>query len=241
MGRMTRVLLVATAAALAGALGAAGTAYAHVTVTPEAVPQVGDATVAFQVPCESDTAATVTVDMQFPTDHPVAAVALLPVPGWTARAVTGKLPAPITTDDGTVTEAVTEVVWTANSATTGIQPGQFGQFTVLLGGLPKVDRLVFKTVQTYADGTVTSWIEVPVPGAAEPEHPAPVLRLTAGTADAAVPTGAAPAATATRTSPVPLVVAVIAAVLGLAGLLLGAAGYARTRPVPPAGGTTPAG
>ncbi len=259
MRRTLRVLLVAVVAVLAGGFAAAGPASAHVTVSPESAPQGGDTTLAFQVPCESDTAATVKVDVQFPTDHPIPGVALLPLAGWTAKAVTAKLPTPITTDDGTVTEAVTEVTWTANSTATGIGPGQFGLFTVLLGGLPKADRLVFKTVQSYSDGSVTSWIDVPVDGAPEPAHPAPVLKLSAGEPAAqpgastspgasAVPvaslvvqagaSSAVAAATATGTgSGTALLVAVVAVVLALAGLILGALALSRARS---AKATTPA-
>ena len=46
------------------------------------------------------------------------------------------------------------------------------------GPLPKnVNQLVFKASQTYSDGDVVQWIEPTVKGGAEPEHPAPVLKL----------------------------------------------------------------
>jgi hypothetical protein len=60
-----------------------------------------------------------------------------------------------------------------------VGPSQFGAFTVLVGTLPaKPSKVVFKILQTYSDGTVVSWIEPVVKGAPDPEHPAPVLRLT---------------------------------------------------------------
>ncbi|WP_186356877.1 DUF1775 domain-containing protein [Streptomyces sp. SLBN-118] len=42
--------------------------------------------------------------------------------------------------------------------------------------LPDAKSLAFKTIETYGDGTVDRWIELPG-GGAEPENPAPVLAL----------------------------------------------------------------
>jgi periplasmic copper chaperone A len=44
---------------------------------------------------------------------------------------------------------------------------------VLEGVLSAVDRIVFKALQTYSDGDVVRWIEEPVAGEPEPDHPAP--------------------------------------------------------------------
>jgi periplasmic copper chaperone A len=50
---------------------------------------------------------------------------------------------------------------------------------VSVGPLPSdVDSLVFKALQTYDNGEVVRWIEEETPGGAEPERPAPVLKLT---------------------------------------------------------------
>ena len=46
------------------------------------------------------------------------------------------------------------------------------------------ERLVFKALQTYSDGSVVRWIELTPAGGPEPEHPAPVLTLTAAKSDA---------------------------------------------------------
>ena len=40
--------------------------------------------------------------------------------------------------------------------------------------------MVFKALQTYSDGNVVRWIEEPVDGGEEPEHPAPVLAAEPG-------------------------------------------------------------
>ncbi len=132
--------------------------------------------------------------MDLPTDTPIASVSLKPLAGWTVKTQTSKLAQPITTDDGTVTEAITKITWTA-SAGAAIQPGQFQEFEASLGPLPKVDKVVFKALQTYSDGDVVRWIDEPLADGSEPEHPAPVLTLTAGGE-----AGGAPATAATTAS-----------------------------------------
>ena len=51
--------------------------------------------------------------------------------------------------------------------------------------------MVFKAVQTYESGEVVRWIEQAAEGADEPEHPAPVLALTAAQAAQDTSTSAA--------------------------------------------------
>ena len=85
------------------------------------------------------------------------------------------------TDDGTITDAVSEITWTGGK----IAAGHYEDFDVAFGQLPEdTGQLVFKTLQTYSDGTIARWIEEPQ-GGEEPENPAPVLKLTAGTTPAA--------------------------------------------------------
>lgn len=172
----------ATVAALAGSavLLAAVPAFAHVSVQPGTAPKGGYSTVAFKVPNERDDASTVRIEVSLPADHPIASVALQPVPGWTARVTTAKLSPPLTTDDGTVDQAVTRITWSGGK----IAPGQFQEFPVSFGPLPDdTDTLVFKALQTYDNGDVVRWIEVPREGRSEPENPAPVLTLTAAASD----------------------------------------------------------
>ena len=128
------------------------------------------------VPNETDDANTVGLRVQFPTDTPIAAIAPMTMPGWTSTVKTTKLTTPIVTDDGTVTEVVSEVDWTGGK----IPPKEFGAFTVLAQGLPKgVDSLTIKAIQNYDNGTDVAWIEVPDSTNPSPEHPAPVLKVTA--------------------------------------------------------------
>jgi uncharacterized protein YcnI len=241
MRRTLRAALTTGAATVVAVLGFAGVAQAHVTVNPSDAVQGGYTRVAFRVPTESDTASTTKLEVNLPADKPVASVSTMPVPGWTVTTDKTKLATPIKTDDGdTITDAVTKITWTATSADAAIRPGQFQEFPVSLGPLPKADSLVFKVLQTYSDGTIVRWIDEPVAGQPEPEHPAPVLKLTAGSGDIAGgtassgPTVAAQGdnkttTKATGSSTAALTVGILGAVLGLAGLILGGLAFARTR------------
>jgi uncharacterized protein YcnI len=228
--RLRGFLAVALATGVA-VFGFAAAAQAHVTIDPNQATQGGYARIAFRVPTESDTASTTKVDVFLPTVHPVASVSTMPVPGWTVHVTTSKLATPLVDDDGNqVTEAVSQITWTA-SPDGAIRPGQFQEFPVSLGPLPKTDQLVFKALQTYSDGTVVRWIDLTTPGQAEPEHPAPVLALSADAAGA-TPAASAAAAAPTATSKndgLPIGLGVTGAVLGLAGLVFGALAFARTR------------
>jgi uncharacterized protein YcnI len=166
----------------AALLGVAGVfltqplAWAHVSVAPDTAAPGGYAKESFRVPAERDDASTVRIEVVFPTDHPLASVSVADVPGWTSTVQKQKLPTPVRTEDGQVTEAVSSVVWQGGA----VAPGHFQEFSVSVGPIPKdTDRLVFKALQTYSDGQVVRWIENPQDGGPEPEHPAPVLRVRA--------------------------------------------------------------
>jgi uncharacterized protein YcnI len=220
---------------LTGGIGLtmAGTASAHVTVVaPGVTAGASDATITFRVPDESDSASTVGLKVQLPTDHPIAGVLVSPMPGWTAKITNTKLSTPIKTDDGDITEVVSEIDWTADAGS-GIKPGYFGQFSIIGGALPDdTSTLTFKAIQIYSDKSVVSWIDQAAPGStAEPEHPAPTLTLPAASASAgssSVPTVAAtPNAAATgSTSYASNGKATAGLVLGVIGILLGAAALA---------------
>jgi uncharacterized protein YcnI len=190
--RTTTAATAATALRRAGAvlvlasatvLTAAGAAFAHVTVHPEAYAGgATDGVLTFRVPNEENTAATTKVQVFLPTDHPVLGVLVSPRDGWTAKVTTTKLKTPVKTDDGSVTDAVSEITWTGGK----IDAGQFEDFDVAFGQLPDdTGELAFKTLQTYSDGKTVRWIEEAESGGEEPENPAPVLKLTAKAAGAA--------------------------------------------------------
>jgi uncharacterized protein YcnI len=191
-----RALPLAAAALAMGAVFA-GPAAAHVTVQPGTATQGGFTAVSFRVPTERADAATTRLAVTFPTEQPLASARVKPHPGWSYRLQKAKLQTPLETEGGAVTEAVRTITWTADGAGSAIKPGEFDEFTISLGPLPKTEQMVFRVVQTYSDGEVVRWIEQASPGAEEPEHPAPVLKLTAPAA-AAAPAPAARPSTATR-------------------------------------------
>ena len=52
---------------------------------------------------------------------------------------------------------------------------------MLAGSLPEAgSEVVFKAVQTYANGTVVRWVDPVTEGGPEAEHPTPILTLTTG-------------------------------------------------------------
>jgi periplasmic copper chaperone A len=190
------VLAVVAATWLASLL-AAGAASAHVSVSSPAAVQGGYASLTFKVPTESATASTTGLKVQLPADQPLASVSVLPVYGWTHTMTKAKLAAPVGSGQNKITEAVSVVEWTADSAASAIKPGEFNQFVLSVGPLPKAPAMTFKALQTYSDGTVVSWIEQAAEGSsAEPEHPAPTLKLAAASGSSAPAGSTAPAPTA---------------------------------------------
>ena len=99
----------------------AGPALAHITVTPDSVPAGSTDVLTFHVPNEEAHADTVKVDVQIPTNHPIAQFLVQPVPGWTFTVKNVRLAKPIVTDDGSFSQAVSEVIWSGGR----ISPGQF--------------------------------------------------------------------------------------------------------------------
>jgi uncharacterized protein YcnI len=200
-------LLIAGSIALA--LSAPLSASAHVTIDDDTATAGSYTLLTFKVPNESATATTSSITLTLPSDTPFASVSYVPVPGWTAEVTRTTLPEPVAIGDTELTQAVTEVTWTADPGHE-VGAGQLQLFPLSLGPVPDADAIVLPVDQTYTDGTVVSWSETGE-GA---EHPAPVLHV-----------GDDPA---TPVSPVPGPAQpdVLARVLGIAGLVLGAGGVA---------------
>ncbi|MEU6431117.1 YcnI family protein [Microbispora sp. NPDC046973] len=191
-------------------------AWAHVTVSPSVATTGGYGTFAFKVPDERADAKTTRVEVVFPENAQLTSVSLRPVPGWTATVATRQLPnaASAGHDDEASNKAVTGIVWEGGA----IKPGEFQVFEVSLGPLPTTPgQLVFKALQTYSNGEVVRWIDIPEAGAPRPEHPAPVIDVKPAEAQANAP--AAPAAATPTPTPTG---DGVARLLGWAGLALGA-------------------
>jgi uncharacterized protein YcnI len=197
-----------------------GPAWAHVTVSPDSAVKGSDAVLGFNVPDESEDLNTTQVEVFFPAEHPIAEALVQPIAGWTTDVKTEKVAKPIKTEDGSVTERVASVVWSGGS----IEPDHFQQFVLSVALPDDTDSLEFKALQTYSDGSVVRWIEDTTPGGEEPDHPAPVLTLTAAGAADTTPTTAASGSSGSGTKLAEKSDVDSAKSLGLVGVIVGALG-----------------
>jgi uncharacterized protein YcnI len=193
------------AAALGVAAGVvalvAGPAGAHIHTDPEQVPAGSTATVGFEVEHGCEGSPTVEVSIEIPPG--VNDASAEPIPGWSVSVESGV------------------ARWTGGSLPDD-SPGVF-PLRMTLPSQP--GRLPFKMVQRCAVGSL-DWIEDTVAGQPEPEHPAPILEVTA--AEPASTTTAPPepsttqppgdgAAPADDDSPLPYVLGGLAAVAVIGG------------------------
>lgn len=225
--------------AMALALLVPAAAQAHVSVHPNTVPAGAFATLNVRVPGEEEKAYAYKVDTLFPSGF--TDVSIQNVPGWTAKVVTRKLAKPIETDDGPVTEEVSQVIWTGDKSVDGrLDNGTFMQFPLSVA-IPKNlsgKSLAFKTLEYYSSGKVVRWI-----GAPNAEFPAPTINITAKGgvlqdvaggeagptagevpgAEAATPTTSSSSGGASKG------LGIAALILGALGLLAGGAALIRSR------------
>ncbi|WP_245946776.1 YcnI family protein [Paenibacillus cellulosilyticus] len=143
-------------------LALAGTASAHVTVSPNETTQGAYEVFTVRVPTELESETT-KVELLFPDG--VAISRVQPLSGWSY--VYGN------DSNG----AKTSIVWTAEGA--GLKDGEFAEFKLQGKVGDDAQELVWKAVQTYANGTVVEWA-----GGAEAETPASVTKVLPGTGEA---------------------------------------------------------
>ncbi|MCE7005034.1 YcnI family protein [Kibdelosporangium philippinense] len=179
LARGFAVAIAAGAVVLAGG----GVASAHVTANvTEPAKQGGYSKITFRVPNEDASQGTIKLQLVFPKDTPLTGARPKPVPGWTAEVKKTQLDKPVSNGHGgEIKEAIDTITWTAQPGTR-INPGEFQEFDISAGPLPKADQLIIPAIQTYdgAKGEV-KWDAPPTAGE-EPEHPAPVVKLVAAAA-----------------------------------------------------------
>lgn len=162
---ISRVLIAGAAAVTLYLPAGTALAWAHVHASSDNAVRGGTALVTFEVPNESNTgAATTALTVALPN---VASAGTEAMPGWTAKL-----------DRDAASGTVRSVTWTA-APNGGIQADQFALFRISVQ-LPDADTVSFPATQTYSDGSVVKWDQPPLPGGGEPEHPAPMLTLAAG-------------------------------------------------------------
>jgi periplasmic copper chaperone A len=145
--------------ALAALLLAPAPAGAHITVKPATAKPGATVPLAFEVLNEREDATTVGVSVFLPAG--LKTVDVPPHTGWKATVKRG---------------AATEIDWTLTRQAAAIAGTRAQDFAVTLGPLPHGRQVVFKALQTYADGQVVRWIQDPGPDA---DRPAPALALGA--------------------------------------------------------------
>jgi periplasmic copper chaperone A len=172
---------------LAWFLALTSVASAHVSVLP-AVARPGDTVeLTFRVPNERDDAATTGLQLFLPKGIPAKVVEH---PGWTAD-----------------NKGTGEIAWTPDTPASAIAPGRTQDFKVTVGPLPQSDRVVFKALQTYADGQIVRWIQDSGP---DDERPAAILDLSGNGGSAS---GGAGAALIIAVVAIPLIALVVIALL----------------------------
>ncbi|MFJ5843257.1 DUF1775 domain-containing protein [Streptomyces shenzhenensis] len=156
VARTGRRIALAGAVALTATLALAAPAAAHAEVeadTPQALAE--NVTLSFVSEAESSSAGFTQLRIVLPEGIAPGDVTLDEAPkGWKLKA----------TDDG------------YSIAGPALNAGVDAEHKIKVRQLPDAKEIAFKTVETYSDGKVSRWIELPT-GGQEPEQPAPVLKL----------------------------------------------------------------
>jgi hypothetical protein len=156
---VTRYLQALVVGVVVGALFLVTPAFAHTGATVEpAVAGAANATVSFNAAAESTTAGITSLKIVLPQGIAPGDVTYVDGPaGWALRPDA----------DGYVVSGP------------AVPVGRDVQHRVRVKQLPVVPALVFKVLQTYTDGRVDRWIEVPSAANPNPGNPAPVVQLAA--------------------------------------------------------------
>lgn len=152
----------------------AGPALAHVTLEKQEATVGGGYKAVFRVPHGCKGQATSSIRVQIPEG--VVNAKPMPKAGWTLEKVKGKYANTYKPYGHEVSEGVKEIEWKGGN----LPDDEYDEFTVstyLDASLKAGTTLYFPVVQSCVDGSVTRWIEIPVDGKAEPESPAPGVKL----------------------------------------------------------------
>lgn len=182
----------------------AGLASAHVTVQPQEVPANSYQVFTVRVPSESKDVKTTKVQVKVAEGATVSRVE--PKQGWTYEL------------EKDANEAITSITWTTEGE--GLSATEFTDFRMSGKVSEDATELVWRAYQTYSDSSVVEWI-----GADGADKPASVTTVTAAVASsdghgaATSPVEDAEEAKGTE-SQLPLILSIIAVVLGAAGLIV---------------------
>ncbi|MEQ4207591.1 DUF1775 domain-containing protein [Actinopolymorpha sp. B9G3] len=170
-------VLATMAATMLGVLVMAEPAAARVSIVPGTVKGGGTETFAIRLANERQDTSTNRLALVFPDDTPISIVEVTPVKGWTVSISTRPLNPPAEVEGRAVREVAESIVWEGGR----VGPGQFEQFLVTLGPLPRHGRLALEATQTYANGDTDMW---PDASASSQQNPvAPAITIGAGRVD----------------------------------------------------------
>jgi periplasmic copper chaperone A len=174
---VSKIAAIAVAGTLvaAGALFGPAAAQAHISVHPNTVPAGAFTTLQLSVPGEQEGAHVTKVDTLMPPGF--TSVAYQNIAGWSARVINQKVSPPIQTDEGPVSEDVSQIIWTWTGPLGMVNNNQFIQFPISVA-IPENlagKALEFKTIQSYSNGQVVHWIAPSL----DAENPAPRINVTA--------------------------------------------------------------
>lgn len=200
---MKKKVTTILAALVLSTISFVGAASAHVVVYPQEVTQGSYEKFTVRVPTEKDIPTT-KVKIDIPKDVEISRFE--PKPGWTYE---------LEKDSSGLIKSVT---WTATGE--GLSATEFGEFSMQGKVGDSAEKIAWKAYQTYKDGSVVAW-----EGPADAELPASVTKVVKGntTTDAH---GVATEETTDNeetednsTSNVPLILSIIAVILGAVALM----------------------
>src|ERR687895_1203147 len=212
--------ITATVIALVAALITAQAAAAHVTLNPREWEAGGFARFSVRVPNESENADTTEVTVRFPQS--IISASFQPMPGWERSIEMEPLDQPIEEEGEQITEHIASVTWTGGT----IKPGEFQEFGISFR-VPETpgEDLVLPAIQTYSNGEVVRWVGPP-----DSDEPAPIVTVRepaeeeeGGQPAASPQPPAASGGSAASEDEGTSGLAVVALILGIAGLAAGLA------------------
>ncbi|MGO4689601.1 YcnI family copper-binding membrane protein [Glaciibacter sp. 2TAF33] len=222
-----RTTLAASATLAAGALLAVAvplSASAHIGVAPTSTAAGSGTVLTFALPHGCDGSATTAIAIDIPES--IASVTPTVNPNWDVAKVAVNLDKP--RDDGhgnSITTRIGQIVYTAKAPLADGLRDTFA-LSLTLPADAAGTTLAFPVLQTCEAGS-TAWDQVAKDGEAEPEHPAPSVAVTAAVAGddhGHAASGDDPSAAAADGAAESGSDDVLARVLGIGGLVVGAVG-----------------
>jgi hypothetical protein len=163
---MRRIGVVAFGVVVWGALALPAWAHVQVEATPGA-PGAADAVLKVTAAAESSSAGITKLDVTADPAIPADQVTLVDGPsGWT------------------ITPGAQGGFAIGGPA---LPKGEDATVSLRVKLLPNAPQVVFKVLQSYSNGDIDRWIELPGPNGQEPDKPAPIVKLTAGAQSAVSP------------------------------------------------------